>query len=155
MVSLYTFALEEYRNGNYTTAEAVSDVVMSPEFHTDEFLTQMKRRLYTKDNTHYKQWEHLGETQENWYFVDGTMRKYVNGHRTVIKQSLFIMSQKNAKLAQIHDLQNIISDATLTKQDLVWIIQGLRNLDRSEFSQREYNDHEDLINYFVKLTYKR
>lgn len=84
-VRLYNFVLEEYRNGNYTTAEAVSDVVMSPEFHTDEFLTQMKRRLYTKDNTHYKQWEHLGETQENWYFVDGIMRKYVNGHRTDIK----------------------------------------------------------------------
>ena len=65
------------------------------------------------------------------------------------------MSQKNSKLAQIHDLQNIISDAVLTKQDLVWIIQGLRSLDKSEFSQREYNDHEDLINYFVKLTYKR
>lgn len=65
------------------------------------------------------------------------------------------MSHKNVKLAQIHDLQNIISDVTLTKQDLVWIIQGLRNLDRSEFSQREYNDYEQLINYFVKLTYKR
>lgn len=65
------------------------------------------------------------------------------------------MSQKNAKLAQIHDLQNIISDATLTKQDLVWIIQGLRNLDRSEFTERDYNEYERLVNYFVKLTYKR
>lgn len=65
------------------------------------------------------------------------------------------MSQKNVKLAQIHDLQNIISDATLTKQDLVWIIHGLRNLDRSEFTERDYNEYEQLINYFVKLTYKR
>ena len=65
------------------------------------------------------------------------------------------MSQKNVKLAQIHDLQNIISDATLTKQDLVWIIQGLRNLDRSEFTERDYKEYEQLINYFVKLTYKR
>lgn len=65
------------------------------------------------------------------------------------------MSQKNTKLVQIHDLQNIISDATLTKQDLVWIIQGLRNLDRSEFTERDYKEYEQLINYFVKLTYKR
>lgn len=65
------------------------------------------------------------------------------------------MSQKNAKLAQIHDLQNTISDVTLTKQDLVWIIQGLRNLDRSEFTERDYKEYEQLINYFVKLTYKR
>lgn len=65
------------------------------------------------------------------------------------------MSQKTAKLAQIHDLQNIISDATLTKQDLVWIIQGLRNLDRSEFTEGDYKEYEQLINYFVKLTYKR
>lgn len=65
------------------------------------------------------------------------------------------MSQKNAKLAQIHDLQNTISDVTLTKQDLVWIIQGLRNLDRSEFTERDYKKYEGLINYFVKLTYKR
>lgn len=65
------------------------------------------------------------------------------------------MSQKNTKLAQIHDLQNIISDTTLTKQDLVWIIQGLRNLDRSEFTERDYKEYEQLINYFVKLTYKR
>lgn len=65
------------------------------------------------------------------------------------------MSQKNTKLAQIHDLQNIISDVTLTKQDLVWIIQGLRNLDRSEFTERDYKEYEQLINYFVKLTYKR
>ena len=65
------------------------------------------------------------------------------------------MSQKNTKLAQIHDLQNIISDVTLTKQDLVWIIQGLRNLDRSEFTEKDYKEYEQLINYFVKLTYKR
>lgn len=65
------------------------------------------------------------------------------------------MSRKNAKLVQIHDLQNMISDVTLTKRDLVWIIQGLRNLDRSEFTEEDYNECEQLISYFVKLTYKR
>ena len=52
-----------------------------PPFHTQEYFTQMKRRLYTKDNNHYKQWAHLGESQENWYFVNGEWRKYINGKR--------------------------------------------------------------------------
>lgn len=80
-LKLYTFVLEEYRNGNFTTAESVSDAVMSLEFHTEEFFNQMKRRLYTKNPQHYSQWSNLGTSDENWYFVDGVMRKYVNGKR--------------------------------------------------------------------------
>jgi hypothetical protein len=41
----------------------------------------MKRRLYTKNPEHYAQWAHLGKSEENWYFVDGVWRKYVNGKR--------------------------------------------------------------------------
>ena len=41
----------------------------------------MKRRLYTKDPERYKQWEDLGKSDENHYFVDGSWRKYVNGQR--------------------------------------------------------------------------
>lgn len=52
-----------------------------PSFHTQDYYDQMKRRLYTKDKEHYKQWAYLGESQENWYFVDGEWRKYVNGKR--------------------------------------------------------------------------
>ena len=52
-----------------------------PDWHTQEYYDQMKRRLYTKDKEHYKQWADLGESQENWYFVDGEWRKYVNGKR--------------------------------------------------------------------------
>ena len=52
-----------------------------PDWHTQEYYDQMKRRLYTKDKEHYEQWEYLGESQENWYFVDGEWRKYVNGKR--------------------------------------------------------------------------
>lgn len=52
-----------------------------PAFHTKEYFSQMKRRLYQKDNEHYKQWRDLGESLENWYFVDGEWRKYVNGKR--------------------------------------------------------------------------
>lgn len=52
-----------------------------PDWHSQEYYDQMKRRLYTKDKEHYKQWADLGESQENWYFVDGEWRKYVNGKR--------------------------------------------------------------------------
>lgn len=55
--------------------------ITRPKWHTQEYYDQMKRRLYTKDSEHYKQWAHLGESQENWYFVDGEWRKYVNGER--------------------------------------------------------------------------
>lgn len=41
----------------------------------------MKRRLFTKNPKHYKQWADLGFSDENWYFVDGEWRKYVNGKR--------------------------------------------------------------------------
>lgn len=53
----------------------------TPIFHTQEYYDQMKRRLYTKDPEHYKQWADLGTSEENWYFVDGSWRKYVNGKR--------------------------------------------------------------------------
>lgn len=54
----------------------------SPDWHTQDYYDQMKRRLYTKDPEHYKQWAHLGTSDENWYFVDCEWRKYVNGKRT-------------------------------------------------------------------------
>lgn len=53
----------------------------TPDFHTSAYFDNMKRRLYTKNHEHYKQWESLGESYENWYFVDGEWRKYVNGKR--------------------------------------------------------------------------
>ena len=52
-----------------------------PPFHTQEYFGQMKRRLYTKDNEHYKQWAHLGESDVNWYYVDGKWLHYRNGKR--------------------------------------------------------------------------
>lgn len=52
-----------------------------PDWHTQEYYDQMKRRLFEKDEEHYKQWSHLGKSDENWYFVDGSWRKYVNGKR--------------------------------------------------------------------------
>lgn len=80
-LKLYTKVLEEYCNSNYSVAEAIDSVMVPPPFHNEEFFNQMKRRLYTKDNNHYRQYAHLGESQENWYFVDGCVRKYINGKR--------------------------------------------------------------------------
>ena len=54
-----------------------------PTFHTQEYFDQMKRRLYTKDNEHYKQWAHLGESDVNWYYVDGEWLYYRNGKRII------------------------------------------------------------------------
>lgn len=52
-----------------------------PSWHTQEYYDQMKRRLFEKDEEYYKQWAHLGKSNENWYFIDGSWRKYVNGKR--------------------------------------------------------------------------
>lgn len=80
-LKLYTFVLEEYRNGNYSVAETIDSVIVPPPFHDEEFFNQMKRRLYTKNPQHYSQWYNLGKSEENFYFVDGVMRKYINGKR--------------------------------------------------------------------------
>lgn len=78
---LYTKVLEEYRNGSYIVAEMIDSVMIQPPFHDEEFFNQMKRRLFTKNPQHYSQWSDLGTSEENWYYVDGVMRRYVNGKR--------------------------------------------------------------------------
>lgn len=62
-------------------ASGYAEDCYKPQWHCDEYFTQMKKRLYTKDPEHYKQWADLGKSQENHYFVDGVWRKYVNGKR--------------------------------------------------------------------------
>lgn len=63
------------------------------------------------------------------------------------------MSRRNAKFATIHDLQGHISDCTLTKRDLEFIVRGLRALDKSKFTERDLKEHEALTLYFSRLTY--
>lgn len=63
------------------------------------------------------------------------------------------MSRRNAKLAVIHDLQCHISDCTLTKRGLEFIVKGLREMDKSKFTERDLKEHELLILYFSHLTY--
>ena len=65
------------------------------------------------------------------------------------------MSKRNALLAQIHDLQGINPDSSLTKRDLVWILEGLRSLDRSNFTERDYKEYEQLVNYISHICYSR
>lgn len=80
----YQDCLQFYQRGYQKLAEIESHYAedcYKPSWHCNEYFTQMKRRLYTKDPEHYKQWADLGKSDENWYFVDGVWRKYVNGKR--------------------------------------------------------------------------
>lgn len=89
-LELYTYCLEEYYDFKYHNctdmlylAKEWSERAFQykPPFHSEEYFVQMKRRLYTKDNNHYKQWADLGESEENWYFVENEWRIYKNGKR--------------------------------------------------------------------------
>ena len=79
----YMSCLLRYRSGEIERAATSSEWcdLDRPPFHTEEFFTQMKRRLYTKDKNHYAEWAHLGTSEVNHYFVDGEWRYYKNGKR--------------------------------------------------------------------------
>lgn len=79
----YMKCLDSYQRGDTVSAELFSDACnfIRPSFHTQDYFDQMKRRLYTKDPVYYEQWAHLGESEDNWYFVDGEWRIYRNGKR--------------------------------------------------------------------------
>jgi hypothetical protein len=73
-----------FKRGYYDLAKIESHYAADchpVEWHTDDYYEQMKRRLYTKDPIYYAVWSYLGTSDENWYFVDGEWRKYVNGKR--------------------------------------------------------------------------
>lgn len=63
------------------------------------------------------------------------------------------MSRRNAKLAKLSDLQSRFSDVILTKRDLGLIITGLRNLDRTDFTERDNREYDALVNQLSKITY--
>ena len=77
----YMWCLEGYRDGKIDIASFYDEVSKkhTPKWHTDRYLTQMKRRLYTKNNNYYFQWKELGESDINMYYVDGNWRYYRNG----------------------------------------------------------------------------
>lgn len=82
-LDLYKRCLEAYFNNNMQEAEWTNylAVMLTPYFHTEDYLNQMKKRLYTKKKEHYKQFSDLGTSEENWYFVDNEWRIYKNGKR--------------------------------------------------------------------------
>lgn len=79
----YMGCLKAVINGDRRDAYVQNEIsnVWRPCLHTQEYFDQMKRRLYTKDKVHYSQWDDLGESQQNWYFVGGAWRIYENGKR--------------------------------------------------------------------------
>ena len=93
----YLSCLIYYKNGLELHAEVESDLadVCRHSFHenlckeahvlkpwvsdTEEYFNQMKRRLYTKNKIHYSQYSYLGESNQNWYFVNNEWKIYTNG----------------------------------------------------------------------------
>lgn len=84
----YALCLTHFKNGDIEFARLVSDQAKAvrPEFHTLGYFLQMKRRLYTKDPVFYERWGYLGESEVNWYFVNGAWRYYKNGKQVKDRQ---------------------------------------------------------------------
>ena len=83
----YMMCLIYYKEGSQWAAEQWNNEALryTPYWHNDKFITQMKRRLYTKDNNHYSQWEKLGESDINMYYVNNEWRYYRNGRKINVK----------------------------------------------------------------------
>lgn len=87
----YYYKATYAKNTVYGCAVDFDDCVLSnrycnlitPSFHTKAYFDQMKRRLFKKDEEHYKQWSHLGKSDINWYWSpsEGKFIKYRNGKR--------------------------------------------------------------------------
>lgn len=81
----YHLCLFWYKRGNKPMAQKMSEQAMAfkPNFHTEDYFNQMKRRLYSKNKEYYKQWASLGESVCNWYWSDDENKfiKYVDGKR--------------------------------------------------------------------------
>ena len=81
----YMYCLIAYRNGDILMALNSNHhcLELVPNFHTQEYFTQMKRRLYTKSKELYKQWSNFGESDCNWYWSanENKFIKYINGKR--------------------------------------------------------------------------
>ena len=68
-LSMYADILEGFLDRSTGLIEADNEAkLITPAFHTPEFIKQMKRRLYTKNPEHYKDWAEYGESDCNWYW---------------------------------------------------------------------------------------
>lgn len=77
MKSDYSIGCEAFINAAKEHSNKADKIL--PSFLTDEFCDQHKRRLYTKSPDLYPQFAEYGKSYENWYFVDGELKKYLNG----------------------------------------------------------------------------
>ena len=79
----YKTCLEWYVRGDEAKALWASNLAdyWRPMFHTEEYFSAMKARLYTKNPQHYSQFAEYGTSDYNLYYVDGSWRKYVKGKR--------------------------------------------------------------------------
>lgn len=80
-LEFYKNCMDCYLKGLYEYAKYWSyraDGII-PRFITDDMVTQHRRRLYTKSPELYPQFAEYGKSEENWYFVDGKLLKYING----------------------------------------------------------------------------
>ena len=68
-LQMYADILEGYLDGSMSLQMADREAkAITPEFHTEKFLIQMKRRLFSKNPEYYKQWAEFGESQNNYYW---------------------------------------------------------------------------------------
>lgn len=80
----YRETLKSYLDGFHHLAKQFSyqcDAYFRPPFLIESFCDQHKRRLFTKAPELYPQFAEYGTSEENWYFVDGEIVKYINGKR--------------------------------------------------------------------------
>ena len=77
-LSLYEEIFIAYHKQDYERAINLQkqEPGIRPYFLHPEYLENMKKRLYTKDNIHYSQWGFLGESYINLYYIDNTWVRY-------------------------------------------------------------------------------
>ena len=79
----YRLCLDAYYKGDQAKAEKYSLKADEerPLFLTTAFCDQHKRRLYTRAPQMYSQFSKFGASEENWYYIDGEIVKYIDGNK--------------------------------------------------------------------------
>lgn len=105
-LAAYSDTLWTFEQGCRDWSDGVSKIADSyrPPFLTDSFCDQHKRRLYTKAPELYPQFAELGKSEENWYFVDGRLRRYVNGKEVFCEPWLLDMEPEGSP---VEDLKQV------------------------------------------------
>lgn len=77
-LDLYIKVFELVKNGRDLEAINLSNFSerLKPPFIIDNYILNMKRRLYTKDPIHYKVYAIYGTSMDNIYYINGQWRIY-------------------------------------------------------------------------------